>query len=247
LLAAWAFVLWVVALAAALLVEAEMTMAEPKPLASLSAGLLARKGGARPAMRRQAQLPAPGEQRFTSADDLGWNDMGYDVDPHSADDGHRSNAHGLSPMASLNTPDSFDGDAKAIIEAAATDIGHAPAPQPIAPHIDPQQPASKPEVLRQHDRIAREIAVPPAPSSPAAVQAAPVAVVRKGKTRAQAGSRGNFAFTLRLDPDRHLRLRLASATKNKSVQQILIGLVDDYLNDQPHIAAFAAEYPNNTQ
>lgn len=222
-----------------------MTMAEPKPLASLSAGLLARKGGARPAMRRQAQLPGPGEQRFSSADDLGWNDMGYDVDPHGGDDSHRSNAHGLSPMTVLNTPDSFDGDAKAIIEAAATDIADAQMAQPIAPHIAPLEPASKPEVLHQHERIAREIAVPSAPAAATAPRPAPVAAARKGKARAQAGSRGNFAFTLRLDPDRHLRLRLASATKNKSVQQILIGLVDDYLKDQPHIAAFAAEYPNN--
>ena len=44
----------------------------PKPLASLSSGLLARKGQARPAMRPQGYAtpsPAP-------PDDLGWNDMG---------------------------------------------------------------------------------------------------------------------------------------------------------------------------
>ena len=57
-------------------------MGEPKPLASLSAGLLARKGGARPAMRRAPiglglAAPMAGE----GYDDLGWNDMGYDVDP----------------------------------------------------------------------------------------------------------------------------------------------------------------------
>ena len=49
-------------------------MGQPKPLASLSSGLLARKGGARPAMRPQAFTPAaqPGQ----ALDDLGWNDMG---------------------------------------------------------------------------------------------------------------------------------------------------------------------------
>ncbi len=45
----------------------------PKPLASLSSGLLARKGQARPAMRPQGYASlAPA----TSLEDLGWNDMG---------------------------------------------------------------------------------------------------------------------------------------------------------------------------
>ena len=56
-------------------------MGEPKPLASLSAGLLARKGGARPAMRRQPLGSGPAPLNSGGYDDLGWNDMGYDVDP----------------------------------------------------------------------------------------------------------------------------------------------------------------------
>ncbi|SFP49941.1 hypothetical protein [Sphingomonas rubra] len=44
-----------------------------KPFASLSSGLLARKGQARPAMRPQMLGPA------ASLDDLGWNDMGYEA------------------------------------------------------------------------------------------------------------------------------------------------------------------------
>jgi hypothetical protein len=56
-------------------------MGEPKPLASLSAGLLARKGGARPAMRRQPLGSGPAPVNPGGYDDLGWNDMGYDVDP----------------------------------------------------------------------------------------------------------------------------------------------------------------------
>ena len=56
-------------------------MGEPKPPASLSAGLLARKGGARPAMRRQPLGSGPAPMNPGGYDDLGWNDMGYDVDP----------------------------------------------------------------------------------------------------------------------------------------------------------------------
>ena len=46
-----------------------MMLAAARPFASLSSGLLARKGQARPAMRRQTTLAEAG-------DDLGWNDMG---------------------------------------------------------------------------------------------------------------------------------------------------------------------------
>ena len=46
-------------------------MSEPKPFASLSSGLLARKGAARPAMRPQGF-----GQVGNGLEDLGWNDMG---------------------------------------------------------------------------------------------------------------------------------------------------------------------------
>ena len=45
-----------------------------KPMASLSSGLLARKGQARPAMRSQGFGGFAGTG--PAADDLGWNDMG---------------------------------------------------------------------------------------------------------------------------------------------------------------------------
>src|SRR5256885_12401474 len=46
---------------------------EAKPFASLSSGLLARKGAARPAMRPQGF-----GQVGNSLEDLGWNDMGFE-------------------------------------------------------------------------------------------------------------------------------------------------------------------------
>ena len=48
-------------------------MNEPKPFASLSSGLLARKGAARPAMRPQGFGQVSG-----NLEDLGWNDMGFE-------------------------------------------------------------------------------------------------------------------------------------------------------------------------
>src|SRR5512139_28974 len=49
-------------------------MGEPKAFASLSSGLLARKGAARPAMRPQGF----GAQSGAGLEDLGWNDMGFE-------------------------------------------------------------------------------------------------------------------------------------------------------------------------
>lgn len=64
-------------------------MSAAKPLASLSSGLLARKGAARPAMRPQLVLSADEQRRVLISmgadvptempDDLGWNDMGEEV------------------------------------------------------------------------------------------------------------------------------------------------------------------------
>ena len=64
-------------------------MSAVKPLASLSSGLLARKGAARPAMRPQLLLSADEQRRVlismgadlpaVEPDDLGWNDMGEDA------------------------------------------------------------------------------------------------------------------------------------------------------------------------
>jgi hypothetical protein len=47
---------------------------EAKPFASLSSGLLARKGAARPAMKPQGF----GQMGGGSLEDLGWNDMGFE-------------------------------------------------------------------------------------------------------------------------------------------------------------------------
>lgn len=282
-------------------------MAEPKPLASLSAGLLARKGAARPAMRRQAQTLGLGN--FGNQEDLGWNDMGYDVDPHdSGFDQARSVDHGLSPMASAlgaaphsvpdratdSLPDALDALGQAVDRA----IGQ-PSPvasstvQPLDSRADVPAAAEPPAVHEQQQRIERALApteaplaapveaVTPVESEPmptgaldairSAMIATPVAETVVSPVRAptsaavfqaaaqqkapfqgsplprsRAGSRGNFAFTLRLDPHRHLRLRLASATSNRSAQQIIIQLIDDYLADMPEIDAFAAQVPAST-
>ena len=208
-----------------------MNMAEAKPFASLSSGLLARKGDARPAMRRQLANGSV-ETSAVSHDDLGWNDMGYDVDPDH------------------NVPMDHDHD-----------MGH----NPLAAAV----PEVKPEVKAQQDRIAEQLHVqaeqtealhydaPPAPvvsivtampiavaprAAVAAVTAAPV--TSRAKTpRAASGSKEKSAFTLRLDGDRHLRLRLACAISNRSAQQLVTAALDAFIESMPEIGALAAQLP----
>lgn len=153
----------------------------PKPAAALTSGLLARKGAARPAMRRQSSsainvYPSPVE-------DLGWNDMGHGI-PESA-----------SPVA------------RQIANLQATLDNSPAAPPPIAP------PSAK--VLPLFDT-----------STP--TQPAP-ALGRKS------------AFTLRIDDERHLRLRLLSAVSNRSAQQLLIAALDALITAHPDIEALATD------
>jgi hypothetical protein len=77
-------------------------MSEPKPFASLSSGLLARKGQARPAMRPQGFTG--GYASLAGIEDLGWNDMGHmpepmaDVHPLHEDDQIQPPPEGVPPV-----------------------------------------------------------------------------------------------------------------------------------------------------
>jgi hypothetical protein len=103
---------------------------------------------------------------------------------------------------------------------------------PIMPElVAPAAEAETPAPVRQQAEIARELApariAQPAPVTPRTPRAAP-------------GSKGKAAFTLRLDPDRHLKLRLACAVHHRSAQQIVVNALDLFLETQPEVAALAA-------
>lgn len=161
-------------------------MTEPKPLASLSSSLLARKGQAKPAMRPQGFAGFGMSAPSAVHDDLGWNDMGFEAHQPSAD---------IVPI-------------HATVE---------PEPAPAVVH-------------RQREEIARELASPPSA----------LAAPKSGKlVRAAPGSKGKAAFTLRLDPERHLQLRLVCAVQHRSAQQVVIAALDAFLANQPAAAHLA--------
>lgn len=161
-----------------------------KPLASLSATLLARKGQARPAMRRQgmASLTA----LSSAGDDLGWNDMG-DIggEPDTA----------LPPVLE---------ERQQLVEALAPEPLPVAAPAPVPAAAPASKPVAAPEM--------------------------PVAVTASAARKA--------AFTLRLDAERHLKLRLASAVRGRSAQLLVTEALDAFLATMPDVDALHGQLPS---
>lgn len=176
-------------------------MAEPKPLASLTSGLLARKGAAQPAMRRS--MPGFGLTAGATAlqEDLGWNDMGFDVTQPEPMPVEARSVAGLTPMT----------------------------PVPVAAPI--------PAVVTEREELAERIVESDLPAR--------VAKARKSaRPRASAASKNRkAAFTLRLDADRHLKLRLATAIMGRSAQQMVTEALDIFLGGLPEIDRLAQQLP----
>jgi len=266
-------------------------MGEPKAFASLSSGLLARKGAARPAMRPQGF-----GQVGAGLDDLGWNDMGFEA-PKPAlapvrDERHDAFGQEI-PEPALRNP-----------LAALTAPGLAPNRSPVhhqraeiaGRFADYTDEASEDEEIDEtaevYDPTARVAASPPdetgedelvldtpvlstkpsrlpvehaqfapitpfapatafAPTTPFApatasptveVRAAPV---RAPVSRAEPGSKAKAAFTLRLDGERHLKLRLACAVTGRSAQQLVTEALDRLLGGMPELASMADHAPRH--
>ena len=179
-------------------------MNEARPFASLSSGLLARKGAAKPAMRPQA---------YTSFEDLGWNDMG-DAAP-------------AEEAAAVEVPEHVPSSIAAL----------TPAPKPAKeePPVVAQQRAILESFDGEEEPEAQQAAEMPAPAPPAEVVALP--------KRPAADTGRKSAFTLRLDAERHLRLRLAVAVTGRSAQQLVTGALDELLDTLPEIETLASRVP----
>ncbi|WP_423602748.1 hypothetical protein [Sphingomonas sp. MS122] len=173
-----------------------------KPAASLSSGLLARKGQARPAMRPQGFV---GLDPGTSLDDLGWNDMGHEAMAHA-------------PAAAPVPP--------VLAQRQALAEEFTP-PQPVV------QPQPEPVI---EAAPAQAYAEEPAPRPVSTATAARIG-------REVAAKKGKAAFTLRLDTDRHLKLRLASALSGRSAQLLVTEALDAFLETLPEVGALANQLP----
>jgi type IV secretory pathway VirB10-like protein len=214
-------------------------MNEIRSYASLSGSLLARKGGAKPAMR-----PRPLSTQHM-LDDLGWDDMGEAPDP--APEHVPSSIAALTPAPRAPAPEQVPAAITAVSReprqvAGLTPAPRAPAPVPVqeeSPPVHVQQ-----RVLAEHYEQQLAVAGDTPPLSEAVIAAlrAP-SPKRKGKaSEAQAAGR-KAAFTLRLDADRHLRLRLASALTGRSSQQLVTAALDTFIQTLPEVGALAQQVP----
>ncbi len=233
-------------------------MGEPKAFASLSSGLLARKGGARPAMRPQG---FGGQSGGASLEDLGWNDMGFEPPKPAtlpeADADHdafgeevgpqplRNPLAALTPFGTAHAVGSPVHDQReelAAAFAAVEDEGDEDFDETAELYDGP------PPDLNAFDADGADI-VPMPMRKPMAI-AAPVqapAPRRAPPPRAAAGSKAKAAFTLRLDKDRHLKLRLACAVTGRSAQQLVTDALDALLADMPELDGMANQAPASSK
>ena len=213
-----------------------MKMGEPKPIASLSGILLARKGLARPAMRRSTMLSSNGNAAM-SQEDLGWNDMGYDVDPDpTAPMDYDHGFQGANPLAAAVPEVKHQQDrlADALFADLEPQVGFDDEPQ-----VGFDNFVEEPELVADAPTL---VTVTPEPVTPL--------ISRRGSTdaprsraRSKPGLKEKAAFTLRLDSERHLKLRLACAVRHQSAQQLVTDALDALLGSMPEIDDLASHIP----
>jgi hypothetical protein len=231
-------------------------MGEPKAFASLSSGLLARKGAARPAMKPQGF----GQMGGGNLDDLGWNDMGFEA-PKPAwapvrDENHDAFGEELpdhplrNPIAALTPIASPVHDQQAEIaerfgaqdeeDGEEGEDENGEYVDETAELCDPEEAEAAAEAVAE----SQSAAVLTIPVRAVVPEPEPVAApVRPRRPRAAPGSKGKAAFTLRLDPSRHLKLRLACAVGGRSAQQLVTDALDRLLSEMPELDSMAERAP----
>lgn len=212
---------------------------EPKAFASLSSGLLARKGSARPAMRPQGFGQGGG-----ALEDLGWDDMGFEPPKPAAaprDETHDAFGEELeeqplrNPVAAL-TPvqspvHSQQAEIAGRLEVPSEELSEEGEEEDETAEL--YEPAAE---TPEAEADAAQVVVELAPTR------APTPAPRSASTpRAAPGSKGKAAFTLRLDPERHLKLRLACAVSGRSAQMLVTDALDALLDSMPELDAMASK------
>lgn len=207
-------------------------MSEPKPFASLSSGLLARKGQARPAMRPQG-FNGGYAQLAGQIEDLGWNDMGHPDDHlaevHALHDDDQTIApppEGVPPVLAQRR------QLKEEFEAPVEDVVEAPIEDVVEVVVEPE---------------VEIVAEAPAPAPVVAPVSRPVSVATASRIARETKHKNKAAFTLRLDQDRHLRLRLASALSGRSAQLLVTEALDAFLESLPEVDNLARQVPTRAK
>ena len=199
-----------------------------KPLASLSSSLLARKGQARPAMRPQGFL----QMNTGPQEDLGWNDMGEEFHPgpvaapYVAPVEHSYDAPKPEVLRQIEALD--EQLAAPVVAETFEEPEAAIEPEDAVPEaVEPEAPLLMARPMKRE---------PVLKHAPAVTQGTLARVAREVSTK-----KAKAAFTLRLDQQRHLRLRLASAVTGRSAQHLVTEALDQFLESLEGIDALASQ------
>jgi hypothetical protein len=181
-------------------------------------------------------------------EDLGWNDMGFEPpkpaeaprdathDAFGEDVVEHPRAHhptGLTPVQSpvhdqqAEIAERFNGADEEDAEDEVDETAELYEPDAVAETV-----VEKPEPIIE--ALDEEPSFVAAPIPAAAPRRAP-------RPRSTAGTKGKAAFTLRLDKDRHLKLRLACAVDGRSAQQLVTDALDQLLERMPDLDGLAAK------
>ncbi|MEP6982919.1 MAG: hypothetical protein ABI853_04660 [Sphingomicrobium sp.] len=203
-----------------------------------------------------------GQMGGGNLEDLGWNDMGFE--PPKAAEAARDADHdafgedvvehlrvhptGLTPVGSpvhdqqAEIVERFNGadetQEEEVVESVASDDTDEGEIEETAEIHEPEihepeaeeAPAPTP-VLAKPVRAKPVVANPPVATAPLPRRAP--------RPRSAPGTKGRAAFTLRLDPNRHLKLRLACAVDGRSAQQLVTDALDQLLERMPDLDGLA--------
>jgi len=192
-----------------------------------------------------------GQMGGGNLEDLGWNDMGFE--PPKPTDAPRDEDHdafgedvvehprvhptGLTPVHSpVHTQQAEIAD-----RLSERDEGD----EEVDETAEVYEPEPESALFEAEGEDEPESEFVPQPKLVRPVKAAVAAVTpnpaprRAPKIRSAAGAKGKAAFTLRLDPSRHLKLRLACAVNGRSAQQIVTDALDGLLQNMPELDAMA--------
>jgi hypothetical protein len=162
------------------------------------------------------------EQGYEAEDEYEGEDE--DGEEDDTGQGYADLGYAARPIARPHFEDPFE----------AAPVAPEPMPMPVEPRLAPVEPAPAPVQAR------------PAPveARPAPIEARPVSVATARRIARETHAKGSkAAFTLRLDQDRHLRLRLASALHNVSAQVLVTEALDHFLQSLPEVDELARQLP----
>lgn len=221
--------------------------------ASLGPTLLARKGGAKPAMRPQLPVLTDSAEVAKLADeqleDLGWNDMGEDAEPGAA-------AAIVVPIDPATPFDPAAVTASPIVRrqqrrleervlADAVMTGPEDCPEDYEAELEDEVDAEEGfdaayAPLHSDEPDEPDMADEPVAASVPVLAARAKKPAKAPKTESVAATGRRAAFTLRLDPERHLKLRLAATMRGVSAQALVTDALDAMLGEFEELNVIAA-------